>query len=135
MVVCTLPKEQLTALKKLRVLIVDDDWIVVDGFYSILENYPDIEVVGSAYSGLEALSEAVSTTPDVILMDAEIRNVDGVEASRRIKERLPGVKILFLAVHARFVEEALAAGADGYLMKDSSRQQLVAAVRALGARS
>ena len=133
MVVCIRPEEQLTALKKLRVLIVDDDWIIVDGFYSILENYPDIEVVGSAYNGLEAFDEALRTIPDVILMDAQIRDVDGVEASRRIREHLPAVKILFLTVHARFVEEALAAGADGYLMKDSSRQELIQAVRALGA--
>jgi len=116
---------------KIRVLIVDDSAVVRDGLQSVLRAHPEIEVVGEAEDGLEAISKAEQLQPGVILMDAQMPEMDGVEATRRIKERLPSVKILFLTVHAGYVEDALVAGADGYLLKDSGRRELLQAIRKL----
>ena len=102
---------------------------VRDGLCIILSAHPDIEVVGKAMDGLEAIAKANDLHPDVILMDAQMPRMNGMEATRRIKERFPEIKILFLTVHSNYIDEALAAGADGYLMKDCGREELLKAVR------
>ncbi len=117
---------------KTRILIVDDSSAAKDGLRSILRAYPDIDVVGEATDGLESIDEAERLQPDVVLMDAQMPNMSGVEATRRIKERWPAIKVLFLTVHEQYADEALAAGADGYLLKDSGRKELLAAIRELG---
>ena len=119
----------------IRILIADDSAAARDGLRSILGAYPDIQVVAEAVDGLEAVAEAERVQPEVILMDAQMPSMDGVEATRLIKQRLPHVMVLFLAVHRQHVEEAMAAGADGHLMKDSGRQELLSAIRRLGRRS
>ena len=119
-------------LEKITVLIVDDSPTVTDGLRSILRAYPDIEVIGEATGGLEAIAKAEELRPNVILMDAQMPEVDGVEATRFIKERLPDTKILFMAVHATHIDRALDAGADAFLMKDSGRQELLREIRKLG---
>ncbi|MFQ5872902.1 MAG: response regulator transcription factor [Dehalococcoidia bacterium] len=121
-------------MDKIRVLIVDDSSVVRDGLQSILGADPNIEVVGHAADGLEAISKAEQLQPGVILMDAQMPEMDGVEATRRIKERSPNIKVLVLTVHTTYIQAALAAGADGYLMKDSGRQELLQAIRNLGRR-
>ena len=118
-------------MEKIRILIVDDCLAANDGLQSILRAYPDMEVVGNARDGSEAMAKAETLQPGVILMDAQMPEMDGIEATRHIKERLPNIKILFLTVHAEYIEAALAAGADDYLMKDSSRHELVRAIRKL----
>ena len=125
-------RKRETALEKIRVLIVDDSSQVRSGLQGILRPHPDIEVVGEATDGLEAITTAEQLQPDVILMDAQMPEMDGIEATRRIKEKLPSIKILFLTVHSEFIDAALAAGADGYLLKDSGRQELLQAIRKLG---
>lgn len=117
---------------KIRVLIVDDSPAVRDGLASILRANSDMEVVGEAQDGVEALAKAEQLEPDVILMDVQMPEMDGIEATRRVKERLPHVKVLVLTVHAGYADEALAAGADGYLLKDSARQELLHSIRELG---
>jgi len=121
-------------MEKIRVLIADDCSVVRDGLQSILRAYPDIEVVGEATNGLEAIAKAEQLQPDVVLMDAQMPEMDGVEATRRIKERFPSPKVLFLTVHVGYIDAALAAGANVYLTKDCSRHELLEVIRELASR-
>ena len=122
-------------LDKISVLIVDDSDAVRDGLRSILRANPDIEVLGEAADGLAAIVMLEELQPDIILMDAQMPQMDGIEATRRIKAHWPDIKILFLTVHMEFLEAAVAAGADAYLLKDSGREELIKAVMELGRRS
>ncbi len=118
--------------KMIKVLIVDDDATVRDGLCSILSPHTDFKIVGEAVDGLEAIAKANGLRPDVILMDAQMPGMDGVEATRHIKERFPKSKVLLLIVHTSYVEEALAAGVDGCLLKDCRREELFRAIREVG---
>lgn len=118
-------------MEKIRVLIVDDNEVVREGLKSIFEPQADIEVVGQAVDGLDAVAKAEKLEPDVILMDAQMPGIDGTEATRRIKQILPDVKVLFLTVYGEYVGSALAAGASWYLTKDCRRQDLLEAIRVL----
>jgi DNA-binding NarL/FixJ family response regulator len=119
-------------LEKLRVLIVDDCAVVRDGLQSILQAVPDVEVVGEAGDGCAALAQAEKLHPDIILVDAQMPGMSGVETTSRIKERWPKIKVLFLTVHSCYIDAALAAGADSCLMKDCTWRELVEAVRKVG---
>lgn len=119
-------------MEKLRVLIVDDCAVVRDGLQSILQAVPDVEVVGEAGYGCAALAQAEKLHPDIILMDAQMPGMSGVETTSRIKERWPKIKVLFLTVHSCYIDAALAAGADSCLMKDCTWRELVEAVRKVG---
>jgi DNA-binding NarL/FixJ family response regulator len=128
--------EQMTLDKgsimdKIRVLIVDDNEVVREGLESLLAPHADIDIVGKAVDGLDAVNKALETNPDVILMDAQMPRADGAEATRRIKEKLPEVKVLFLTVYGDYVGDALTAGASWYLTKDCRRQDLLEAIRTL----
>ncbi len=120
---------------EIRVLIVDDSPAVTHGLQSILRAYSDMDVVGEATDGREAIVMAEQVQPDVILMDAQMPGMDGVEATRHIKEQWPSIKVLFLTVHSSYVEAAMAAGADGHLMKDGGRRELVQTIRKMGRRA
>ena len=119
-------------VKKIRVLIVDDDPVVLHGLQSILRARSDIEVVGEAADGVSAIARAEELRPGVILMDAQMPGMDGVEATRCVKECLPDTRVLIMAVHERYMDPALDAGADCCMMKDSGRKELVEAIRKLG---
>ena len=116
--------------KLIRVLLVDDHAIVRDGIRSLLRTQSDIRVVGEAGNGQEAVSSAASLAPDVILMDLEMPDMDGIEATRRILAKQPQVRILVLTSFAAEdkVFPAIKAGAMGYLLKDSDSEELVRAV-------
>ena len=121
-------------LEKTKILIVDDSAVVRDGLRSILQANADMEVLGEAVDGLAAIAGAEELQPDIILMDAQMPQMDGIEATRRIKAQWPDINILFLTVHMEFLEAAVAAGADAYLLKDSGRKELLQAIRELGYR-
>jgi DNA-binding NarL/FixJ family response regulator len=114
-----------------RVLIADDQALVRAGFRMILDADPEIEAVGEAGNGLEALEEIRRTRPDVVLMDIQMPELDGLEATRRIlaaPERAPRIVILTTFDLDEYVYEALRAGASGFLLKDTPPEQLVAAI-------
>ena len=116
----------------IRVLIVDDQSLVRAGFRMILEAEDDVEVVGEASDGAEAIDASAEHSPDVILMDVRMPNVDGLEATRRLLEgKSEGPRILILTTFDldEYVWEALHAGASGFLLKDTPPEQLVDAIR------
>ncbi len=117
----------------IRVLLVDDQRLVRAGFRALLESEADLEVVGEAVDGADAVEQAVATRPDVVLMDIRMPNVDGLEATRRItaEPRLAGTRVIVLTTFEldEYVFGALRAGASGFLLKDLEPTALIDAVR------
>ncbi len=110
---------------------MDDSPAISDSLLSILSSHGDIEVIGVASNGEEAVARAAEDRPDVILMDAQMPGMDGVETTRNVKQRVPETKVLFMAVHASHIDDALEAGADAFMMKDATRQELLLNIRRL----
>lgn len=115
----------------IRVLLTDDHAIVRKGVRALLATERDIQVVGEASNGLEALAQAEALRPDVILMDLVMPELEGIEATRQITAKLPGTRVLVLTSFAadEKVFPAIKAGALGYLLKDSGPEELVGAIR------
>jgi two-component system response regulator NreC len=115
----------------IRLLLVDDQDIVRAGLRSLLERHPDMEVVGEAASGREAIALAQELQPDVVLMDITMPETNGAEATRRIKELAPEIHVLALTIHEdeAYFFEMLNAGACGYIPKRASPDDLLAAIR------
>ena len=116
----------------IRVVIVDDQALVREGFRMILDAQDDIEVVGEAGDGVQALALARELAPDIVLMDIQMPKQDGLEATRRLLTRDgegPSVVMLTTFDEDQYVYEALRAGASGFLLKDAPRGQLIDAVR------
>jgi DNA-binding NarL/FixJ family response regulator len=119
-----------TANQKIKIMIVDDHNVVREGLRRILELDRTMEVVGEAKSGAEAISRAVTLMPDVVIMDLKMPGMDGIAATRELKQRLPRTQVLVLTLYAEdYVEEALEAGASGYLLKDSDCKLITMAIR------
>ncbi|HEX8556766.1 MAG TPA: response regulator transcription factor [Pyrinomonadaceae bacterium] len=121
--------------KKVRVLIADDHGTMREGLKLILENEPDLEVVGEVADGWEAMRLARELLPDVTLMDVSMPGWDGLQATRGLQAACPQVKVLALSRHADygFLTEMLRAGAKGYVLKQSTSAELICAVRAVAA--
>ncbi|KOV60282.1 response regulator [Streptomyces sp. MMG1121] len=119
----------------IRVLIADDQEMVRQGFTVLLNTQPDIEVIGQAVDGLDAIARTAELGPDVVLMDIRMPELGGIEATRRIAVEHPGVKVLVLTTFDldEYVYEALRAGASGFLLKDASADKLAEAVRVVAA--
>jgi DNA-binding NarL/FixJ family response regulator len=117
----------------LGVLIADDQALMRAGFRMILEAEPDLEVVGEAADGREAVAEAGRLRPDVVLMDVRMPEMDGIEATRRLLEANGDTKVVMLTTFDmdEYVYEALRAGASGFLVKDVPPEQLVAGIRSV----
>jgi DNA-binding NarL/FixJ family response regulator len=116
----------------IRALLADDQTLVRGGFRMILRAEPDIDVVGEAADGAEAITLAEELDPDVVLMDVRMPEVDGIEATRRITDRgegAPRVLVLTTFDLDTYVYEALRAGASGFLLKDAPEEQLVSGIR------
>jgi DNA-binding NarL/FixJ family response regulator len=116
----------------IRVLVVDDHPVVRDGLRGVLDAEPDMEVVGEAAHGAEALARIPDAAPDVVLMDLRMPVMGGVEAIAALRRAAPGVRVLVLTTFDtdRDVLPAIEAGATGYLLKDTPRDELLRAVRA-----
>ena len=117
----------------IRVLIVDDHAIVRGGLAALLGTTDDLEVVGQAADGHEAVRLAVELAPDVVLMDLSMPGVDGVQATAAVLDRQPGTHVLVLTSFSeqRWILEALEAGAEGYLLKQSEPEVILAGIRAV----
>ena len=121
----------MSSKERIRVMLADDHPIMRDGLRDALEGEVDFEVVGVAADGVEAVSMAQSVAPEVIVMDVMMPNMDGVDACREIMELLPDTRVLMLTASTTedAVVEAIAAGATGYLQKDSGPEELAEAIR------
>jgi DNA-binding NarL/FixJ family response regulator len=119
--------------RPIRVAVADDQAIVRDGLVTLLGLLPDMEVVGQAADGEEAVALAVTARPDVLLMDLRMPVLDGAAATARVAAEAPGTAVLVLTTYAddASIVGALRAGARGYLTKDAGRTELAAAVRAV----
>jgi len=114
-----------------RVLICDDQTVVREGLAAILSTEPEIEVVGLAANGQEALAKVPDTQPDVVLMDLKMPVLNGVQTTQRLRQDHPKIQVLVLTTFAdeEWIFDAIRAGAAGYLLKDTRRDELIAAVK------
>jgi two-component system response regulator NreC len=120
-------------MRKIRILLADDHKLMRSGLRLLIEQQPDLSVVGEAGDGREAVSMAKSLRPDVTVMDIGMPNLNGIEASHQITHSHPEIAVVMLSMHAdeSYVLRALKAGAKGYLLKDSAEADLIRAVRAV----
>ena len=120
-------------MKRIRILLADDHAVVRQGFKMILGAQPDMEIVGEAGNGREAVELAEQLRPDVVVMDVAMPELNGIEATRRLGASAPHARVVALSMHkdSVYVREILRAGARGYLLKDSVAADLVSAVRAV----
>jgi len=120
-------------VNKIRILVVDDHAIMRDGIRALLGLHDDIEIVGEASEGKEAIEKARELVPDVVVMDITMPGMDGLEATRRIRKKTPAVKVLVLTQHdnKEYILSAIKAGAGGYVPKRALGVELVSAIRTL----
>jgi DNA-binding NarL/FixJ family response regulator len=118
-------------LSKIRLLIVDDETLLLDLMTRTFRSIESIDLIGSAGSGQEAIRIALETKPDIILMDVDMYDINGIEATRRILSDLPNTSIIALSGHddRDFVEQMFKAGAVGYILKNSKLEEVVAAIQ------
>ena len=118
-----------------RILIADDHDVVRSGVRTILEGHEGWQVIGEARNGKEAIDQAVAARPDVVILDYGLPLVNGVEATRQIRSRVPGIEVLIFTMHDTdsLVRDVLEAGARGFLLKADAKQFLVSAVESLAA--
>ncbi len=120
-------------MKRTRILLADDHAVVRQGFKMILGAQTDMEIVGEAANGREAIELAERLKPDIVVMDVAMPELNGIEATRRLLGSVPHTRVLALSMHkdSVYVREILRAGARGYLLKDSGAEDLVRAIRAI----
>jgi len=120
-------------MSRLRVLIAEDHGLVRAGLRSLLERLSEVDVVGEASDGHDALQAVAELRPDIVLMDLSMPGLNGLEAAWRISRDHPATRVLVLSMHAdeEYVREAVRAGAAGYLVKSADREELVMALRAV----
>jgi len=117
----------------IRILLADDHTVVRDGLRALVEKQPDMSVIGEAADGRDTIRIAEEQSPDVIIMDIAMPNMNGIEATRRIIASNPQTAVLILSMHQdeSYVLRSLKAGARGYLLKDSVRSDVIEAIRAV----
>src|SRR4051812_168064 len=122
-------------MSKLRVLLAEDHAIVREGLKALLDAQPDMEVVGEAADGRQALASAKALEPDVVVMDISMPALNGARATEAIRRECPGTRVLALTMHEdrAYLRLLIQAGASGYLLKRAASQELVHALRAVAA--
>jgi two-component system, NarL family, response regulator NreC len=120
-------------MKPIRILLADDHTVVRDGLRALLEREPDMTIVAEAADGRESVQLAQEQSPDVVVMDLGMPNMNGIEATRRILAGNPHIAVVILSMHQdeSYILGSLQAGAKGYLLKDSLRKELIDAIRAV----
>jgi DNA-binding NarL/FixJ family response regulator len=115
----------------ISVLICDDQDVIREGLQAMLKSAPDIKVVGAAADGMEAIEKAAALRPDVVLMDLKMPVMSGVQATRRLHDEHPNLRVLVLTTYDadQWVFDAIRAGASGYLLKDTPAEQIIEAIR------
>ena len=118
---------------KIRILVADDHTVIRRGIVGLLNAQPDMEVVAEAGTGREAVAQAIAVRPDVALLDVAMPDLNGLGATRAIKEQLPAAAVLILTMHDRedYLFQALRAGASGYVLKGADTEDLLTAVRSV----
>lgn len=120
-------------MTKIQVLLVDDHTLMRKGLRSLLEEEESVTVIGEAADGHQALEEVMALMPDVVLMDITMPRLNGIEATRQLKQRFPQVRVIMLTMHEseEYIFQALRAGASGYVLKGAAVAELVTAVQAV----
>ncbi|MBC8511534.1 MAG: response regulator transcription factor [Dehalococcoidia bacterium] len=120
-------------VEAIRILIADDHPVVREGLFAMLSRQSDFEVVGEARDGVEAVNKAKELSPEVVLMDLRMPELDGVEAMNQIKSAKPNTKFIILTTYSDddYIFRGIEAGARGYLLKDAPREELFKAIRAV----
>jgi DNA-binding NarL/FixJ family response regulator len=120
-------------MKKLRLLVADDHKIFRQGIKKLLDEESDMSIVGEAADGREAVQKATELKPDVILMDIAMANLNGLEATKKIKKVLPSARVIMLTMHKNeeYILQSFQAGASGYILKEGAVEELVSAIRSI----
>ncbi|HPW86472.1 MAG TPA: response regulator transcription factor [Chitinophagales bacterium] len=117
-------------MQHINVFVVDDHQIFLDGIVSLLDDEPNIRITGTAHNGKQAQERLKNVSADVVLMDINMPEMDGIEATKKLKISHPDIKVLMLTMHSepRFIKECLEIGAKGYVMKNISKDDLLKAI-------
>jgi two-component system, NarL family, nitrate/nitrite response regulator NarL len=115
----------------IKLIIVDDHQLFIDGIKSLLKNEKEIKVVGEALNGIEAMARITEEKPDIILLDINMPDMDGVETTREIRKKFPEVKIIILTMHNQheFISNLVSEGALGYILKNTGKTELINAIK------
>jgi two-component system, NarL family, nitrate/nitrite response regulator NarL len=120
-------------MKPIRVLITDDHKLVIDGLKAMIQGISELDFVGECRSGIETLKFLEYIKTDVALMDIDMPEMNGIEATKKIKQLYPGIKVLILTMHDEksMIENLMEIGADGYILKNSDRKELIKAINSV----
>jgi len=120
-------------MEKIRILLADDHTLIRNGIATLLQSYPDIEVVGEAQDGVEAVKKTTEIKPDVVVIDVSMPKLSGIEATKAIRKEHPDIHVLVLTMHENeeYVYQILKSGAAGYVLKSAGKEELSAAIRAV----
>src|SRR5947199_1709328 len=124
-------------MDKIRILLADDHPILREGLLAVLETQPDFEVIAEAANGIEAVRQALTMQPDILLLDLEMPQLDGVETIRRLRQQQPNSRIIVFTAfdNDERIIHAVQAGANGYLVKEAPRDEIFSAIRITMARA
>ncbi len=120
-------------MEKIRILLADDHTLMRSGIRALLEDEPGLTIIGEAEDGRTAVAQACRLGPDVVIMDIAMPLLNGLEATRQIKQQCPHVRVLILSMHENeeYIRQVLEAGAMGYILKDAAARELISAIRSV----